>query len=328
MVNGNVIVHTAQLSRLGLPKQVLKEGSQVLVRIIADKGGGKYEGSVAGARVTINSKQTLTQGSTFTATISSKNGQILLTPNLNNQNNINQSEFQLAVLQNEQLTSLLQNLGLPADSLSYHLLQQMKQLEMKLDPNLMEKLYKLAVKSGGKEKRAAELLMILAKKGLDYSEEEIKALLAQLEWENASDYNQDAEESNQNRFRLLNKLNEIKTSWQFLPYQITEEEKCLAAGTLGILCDENDRLQLLNIECNWLSTGHKYLFCLEYTGGRCTNILMNCGGSPKHDEAIARKLDSLLAAYGKNLTIEVVPAELIEGTACGIEDFYSFGGQV
>ena len=46
----------------------------------------------------------------------------------------------------------------------------------------MEKLYKLAVKSGGKEKRAAELLMILAKKGLDYSEEEIKALLAQLEW--------------------------------------------------------------------------------------------------------------------------------------------------
>ena len=55
MVHGGISVYTGQLSRLGIPRQTLKEGSQVLVRIISDKGGGKYEGSVAGARVTITS---------------------------------------------------------------------------------------------------------------------------------------------------------------------------------------------------------------------------------------------------------------------------------
>ena len=48
MVHGGISLYTGQLSRLGIPKQTLKDGSQVLVRIIADKGGGRYEGSVAG----------------------------------------------------------------------------------------------------------------------------------------------------------------------------------------------------------------------------------------------------------------------------------------
>ncbi len=327
-MNAGFVVNTSQLSRTSISSHHIKDGGQVLVRIILDKGGGKYEGSVAGARVTINSKQPLTPGSTFTATITSKNGQILLTPNLNNQNNISQTDFQLSVLQNEQLASLIQNLGLPADSLSFHLLQQMKQLEMKLDPGLLEKFYKLAVKMGGKEKRASELMMILAKKGFDFSEEELLALIGELDWEEGTDQNQAQDNSHQKKYRLLNKINSVKTSWQLLPYQITQDEKSLATGSLGILCDENDRLELVNVECSWLSSGHRYLFSLVYEGGKCSQILMNCGGSFEHDQAIAHKLDALLTAGGKNLMIEVVPAQLIEGTSCGTEDFYSFGGEV
>ena len=185
-MNAGVIVQTGQLSRLGVAPKGLQNGSQVLVRIIADKGGGKYEGSVAGARVTITSKQPLAAGTSFTASISSKNGQIFLTPNTI-ETNIAQQTFELSVIQNEQLASLLQNLGLNADDLSYHLMQQLKQLGMKMDSTLLSKIYNISVKFKGKEKRAAELISILAKKGIDFSEDELLSLLQELGEEPDSD---------------------------------------------------------------------------------------------------------------------------------------------
>ena len=127
MVHGGISVYTGQLSRLGLPQKVLRDGSQVLVRIISDKGGGKYEGSVAGARVTLSSQSKLAPGSAFPATISTKNGQIIVTPNSAMQGSAGAAELNLSLLQNTQLLSFMQNLGVSPDNLSLHLLQQMKQ---------------------------------------------------------------------------------------------------------------------------------------------------------------------------------------------------------
>ena len=55
---------------------------------------------------------------------------------------------------------------------------------------------------------------------------------------------------------------------------------------------------------------------------------MNCDASPEQNEKIAHKLDSVFSSLGKQITIELVPSDLIEGTACEIQDFYSIGGLV
>ena len=329
MVNSNVIVHTSQLSRMGSPQRVLKDGSQVLVRIIADRGGGRYEGSVAGARITINSRTPLKPGSTFTATISSRDGQIILTPRVANEQNAVAQNFELSVLNDQNLAAFIKSLNLPSDELTFHLLQQMKQLQMKLDTGLLSKLHNLSLKFNGKEKRAAQLMMILAKKGLDFSEEELLSLLAELDWEDQRENGQNENtDQNQNKYKLLNKANSIKQSWQLLPYEILEGQTPLARGSLGIFFDDNSKLRLVNIECNWLSNAHRYLFSLEYENGNCKSLGLNVADSKELTERIANLLDKKLLASGINLLIHPEPAELLEGTACAGEDFYVFGGQV
>lgn len=323
MVHGGISLYTGQLSRLGIPKQTLRDGSQVLVRIIADKGGGRYEGSVAGARVSITSKQPLATGTTFIASISSKNGQILLTPNFG-ENNIAQQTFELAVMQNEQLAAFIQSFGLHADEAGFHLMQQFKQLGMKMDSALLSKIYNLSVKFKGKEKRAAELLSILTKKGIDFSEEDLLALLEELD--SNPDEQKDNQKSDSQQYKLLNKINSIKNTWQLLPYEILSAMGPLAEGSLGFFIDEAANLKLLNLECKWLRNNHKYLFSLEYEKGLCRNIKMS-GEGPDLSK-LAALLDQRLLAMGKEICIELVDAELIEGTACGQEEFFAFGGEV
>ena len=322
-MNTGVIVQTSQLSRMGVAPKGLQNGSQVLVRIIADKGGGKYEGSVAGARITINSRTALTAGTSFKATISTQNGQVLLYP-MNESGEIAQNAvFTMEAAQTEQLAAMLQSLGLNADDLSYHLMQQLKQLGMKMDSSLLSKIYNLSVKFKGKEKRAAELIAILAKKGIDFSEEELLSLLQELGGEDPAEDNQ---KSQNDEYKLLNKINSIKNTWQMLPYEIVSNMGALAKGSLGFFVDETSSLKLLNLECNWLGNNHKYLFSLEYEKGLCSNIKMS--GQGVDVSKLADILDKRLIASGKQITIEIVEPELIEGTACSQEEFYVFGGEV
>ena len=323
-MNTGFVLNTSQISRTSISGHQLKDGSQVLVRIISDLGGGKYEGSVAGARITINSRTALTPGTSFKATISTQNGQVLLYP-LNESGEIAQNAvFTMEAAQTEQLAAMLQSLGLNADDLSYHLMQQLKQLGMKMDSALLSKIYNLSVKFKGKEKRAAELISILTKKGIDFSEDELLALLQELGEEPDSD---DLNNKSQNpQYKLLNKINSIKNTWQMLPYEIVSNLAPLAKGNLGFFVDETSQLSLLNLSCSWLSNNHKYLFSLEYNKGLCQNIKMS--GEGIDVSKLADILDQRLIANGKNIGIEIVEPELIEGTACGQEEFYVFGGEI
>ena len=324
-MNAGFVVHTSQLSRTSISRHQIKDGSQVLVRIISDKGGGKYEGSVAGARITLNSKAPMTPGTSFKATISTQNGQVLLFP-LNESGEIAENAFfTMEAVQNEQLASLLQSLGLNADDLSYHLMQQLKQLNMKLAPDLLSKIYNLSIKFKGKEKRAAELIAILAKKGIDFSEEELILLLQELGNEQNDEQN-DSQNNRQQEYALLNKINSIKNTWQLLPYEIVSNISTLAKGNLSFFVDESAALKLLNVDCNWLSNNHRYLFSLEYEKGLCRNIKMS--GEGIELSRIANILDQRLAASGKEINIELVDPELIEGTACAQEEFFAFGGEI
>ena len=328
MVHGGISVYTGQLSRLGLPQKILRDGSQVLVRIISDKGGGKYEGSVAGARVTLSSQIKLIPGSTFPAIISTKNGQIFLQQNITAQGSDGTSELKFSLLQNAQLMSFIQNLGLPPDNLSFHLLQQMKQLEMKFETELLNKFHKLALKFNGKEKRAAELMMILAKKGLNFSEDELLSLIEELGWDDDSSSKDSQNYHQKKEYQQINRFNSIKKSWQFLPYELTQNQLAVAHGNIGLLFDENNSLQFFKLECKWHSSGHRYLVGLEYKSGSCKKILMNCDASHEQNKRLAHKLETMVASIGQNVKIELVPFELIEGTACQTQVLYSFGGLV
>ena len=120
--SGAVSIQSARLSQIGVNRQVLKEGSSVLVRVIADRGGGKYEGSVAGVRVQLTSSKPLQAGDSFAATISVKKGLIVVTPKdisgMAGLQGAGEIALQFNEVSQSQLFSLLESLGLPADNLS------------------------------------------------------------------------------------------------------------------------------------------------------------------------------------------------------------------
>ena len=111
-----------------------------------------------------------------------------------------------------------------------------------------------------------------------------------------------------------------------LPYEIVSNLGALAKGSLSFYVDETTQLKLLNVDCTWLSNNHKYLFSLEYERGLCRNIKMSGNGIDV--SKLADILDNRLISSGKQITLEIVEPELIEGTACGTEEFFVFGGEV
>ena len=111
-----------------------------------------------------------------------------------------------------------------------------------------------------------------------------------------------------------------------LPYEIVSNLGPLAKGSLSFFVDETTQLKFLNLDCTWLGNNHNYLFSLEYEKGICQNIKMSGNGIDL--SRFADIIDKRLIACGKQINIEIVEPELIEGTACGQEEFFVFGGQV
>lgn len=193
---------TQNVSNLSNVK-ILNEGSSVLVRVIADKGGNRYEGSVAGVRVNLTSTNPLKPGDKFVATVSSRNGVIQLVPDgekLNTLADIKGTQIislvsmetgeLLQAVDNPALSAYLKMMGLPDNNLSLHIFQQMKQLGLKFNPALLKRMYNISLKYKGKEKRAAELLMELLQKNIDLDEDALEALLLQYDGLNYQDQNQ------------------------------------------------------------------------------------------------------------------------------------------
>ena len=322
-------------------QKILQEGSQVLVRITGDRGNGKYEGTVAGAKILLNAKgmggaeTKLSVGSSFVATVSLEKGQVQIIPK--NLPVLSGSENKLTMeLANQQaIFSFLESIGLPAEELSFHLLQQFKQLSMKLDSSLLQRIRNAAVKFKGKEKSASELLSLLVRKGINGSEEELLELLAELDGDFGEQSGKQSGEHSGNHsgssFSIMNKINSTQGTWYFFPYEIIKKSKDLITGTgsIRMLMDDSDRIKLLNLLCNY--DGKKYLFSLLYENGSLDKIKMNV--SPWQEEDIQnkpKKLESYISRLSKNKPIEVLwcDSEEIEGSACASEDFFMVDGEV
>lgn len=330
MQTGGVFVQTNQISQLtGRASQILKDGSQVLVRVIGEKGNGQYEGSVAGVRVNIQSAKALVPGQTFLASISAKNGTVFITPKETTL--FSQSGVQINALQNEQIVAILSQLGLPQDKISEHLFHQFKQLGLKMDSQLMNKIRGLSLKFGGNQKKVAELLSILKEKGIEATSVELSELLTEL----------DLDERNENKqFRMINRVNEKKGKWYLLPFEISQENSVLGVGNIRIMLENEHLLKYVNIEC--LYNSQQYLFSLQFENKQLKIIRFNVSENVndksenssdfnhKKNEYIKKlnaKINDILKDE-KNIKIEWVSSDLIEGTSCGLETYESVGGSV
>ena len=307
--------------------KVLKEGSSVLVRVIASKGNGKYTGSVAGVRVNLSSSKPLLPGSAFVGNISSKNGVLSVIPK--EISSLNQADIKIDVMENREILSLLQNLGLPGDSLSLNLFQMMKQMEMKIDQNLIGKLYKHALRFSGKEKSAGEILALLVKKGISADDESIKELISFLGDDFGQSDQPDLYQLGDKGKNLLNKINSLKDSWIFFPFEIVkfDDKKVFGNGCIKILFDTSGKIKILNLNCNYCEK--KYLFNLNYEQNVCKKIRFYISSDDFSEvEKITKLLEEKLAKFGNNLEIEWADEESIEGFSCQTEELYTFDGSV
>lgn len=331
MHTGSVFIQSNQISQItGGNHQVLKEGSQVLVRVISDLGNGRYEGSVAGVRVNIQSGKTLSPGQTFLASVSAKDGTVYITPK--QLNLYSQSGVQVNVMQNEHIAVMLSQLGLPPDSVSEHLFLQFKQLGLKLEPSLMLKIRNLSLKFTGKQKSAVELAAILKEKGLEITEDDILELISELNLEERQNrQNSQQNPQDKNDFEMINKLNATKGKWFLLPFEITLETQVLGIGNIRLLFENETKLKYMNVEC--LYENKRFLFNLEFENKQCRKIRFNIdciktnSDITKAVHRLKEKLEGKTACVS-GVSIEWCEADIIEGTACNLETVSAVGGSV
>jgi len=351
-INAAQINNVRNITQQGNVK-VLQEGSSVRVVVIADKGNGKYQGSVAGVRVNITSKNPLNVGSSFVANVSSKNGIIQLTPQ-NNQ--INNFSAQVMVEHGqEQFNQYLSAFGLPQDSLSTSIMYQFKQLGMNFDSEVIRKIYTLAVRFKNKEKIAASLISILKEKGIETAETEIKKMIEELDFEQGEEtysqcqisqnhfededvYNQllffinnllNESQSENQKIGLLTISNHIKKSengngnWIFIPFEIvTATSQKIGNGNLKLLLNQSNVLNKILIEYFDEKASR---FLLDFESDKLKAVKMNIDQLPE------KEIDKKITELSKKLNgikVEWFMKEELENTAALSEEIYSVGGLV
>lgn len=373
-MNPSNITHIQTVSTNKIPAaKTIKDGSQVLVRVIADKGNGKYEGSIAGMRTIFSAKNSLPTGLSFVANITVKDGKILINPKdkidsvLQNKidvisfaGELSESENIFETIENQNLAQFISQFSLPPDKLSLHLLLQFKQMDMKLEPGVLNQIRNLAVKYAGKEKKVSELLALLVKKGVWLSEEEIDELLNELEINlEEKELNSETKSfSNKNEFSfqkiikdyfslvfsgvnqdkigiltVLNQFNQ-KTDenqnkkWIFLPFEIIEAKETKyeinGKGCFRLMLNQQKELNLMNVECNYKNSD--FIFLLEFDKNRIRKIKFNVRESEEEKEILIQKLKDLF--QNQSVNVEWQNRSAIEGTACETEEIFIFSGEV
>lgn len=298
------------------------------MRVLAEKGGGRYEGVVSGVRVSFSSARPLAPGSSFVATVQVNGSTIVLVPKDAGEIGIFNLDPGIKSADSNQLAALLQELGLSADGLSLSLLQISKQMEMKFDGAVLQKMRALAAKFGVKSKAAAEVAMLLAQKGILADEDALSQLIDLLENSGQDNPQEDLRRGKM----LLNQANIAEGSWFLLPFEIvrgaqTEDAQKIGGGTIRMLFARNRRLRLLNLFCRY--DGADYYFCLRFDGKKCTEIACNIqkNGDDFDKSRFMSRLEEKVLACEPGAEIRWAEKEEIEGCASATEEILTFGGQ-
>ena len=332
----------SQISQPGSAQKIILDGSSVLVRILKDAGGGKYEASVAGNRLVLSSKTPLKSGTVFVGKLSVQDGKITISRN-GIQATLTSSDIKTSTflesgnifdkILSPELSGLLEALNLPGDNLSFHMLLQHKQLSLKLDASTMKKIRQLSEKTSD-PKGTAEKLVSLAQKGFDINSQKINTLLQTLE----NSYEKDNTDEKQDDFLKLHnskgfgKKHQNENSWVYIPFEIEKisENEIVGDGIVKLLLSAEERQLLkLNLEINYEKKSYRFLINMDRKKISSVKYsIKNEDGNSSENETITQELKEKLETGEKQIDIEFVPYDALSGTASSLEDFSLAGGFV
>ena len=325
-MNTASINQTLPLNKISSSK-VLSQGDSVFVRVTADKGQGKYEAMLSGAKITLNSKRPLQVGSSFPAKVNINNGKLEIIISLNKENLL---QTALTSLPNKEIAGLLSASGLPQNNLSLNLIKQMYQLELKMDSFSLKKFYNLALKFKGKEKSALQLLMILYKKKMEVGEDELQELLSYLDgsFEAESDRGGNGQRGGEEAFELLKRNNSIKHGWLFYPFELInyKSRELYGKGCIKIFLNSAEKIEKLNFNCNY--RGKEYYFYINYKNSRMEKVNFYIENEASSVSELEKKISSLFTRAGKNVEVSCCQKDMFEVSGSDFEELYTFSGEV
>ena len=306
---------------------MLSQGDSVFVRVTADKGQGKYEAMLSGAKITLNSQMPLQVGSSFPAKVNINNGKLEIIISLNKENLL---QTALTSIPNKEIAGLLSASGLSQNNLSLNLIKQMYQLELKMDSFSLKKFYNLALKFKGKEKSALQLLMILYKKKMEVGEDELLELLSYLDgsFEAESDRSGNGQAGGKEAFELLKRNNSIKQGWLFYPFELInyKSRELYGKGCIKIFLNSAEKIEKLNFNCNY--RGKEYYFYINYKNSRMEKVNFYIENEASSVSELEKKISSLFTRAGKNVEVSCCQKDMFEVSGSDFEELYTFSGEV
>ncbi|MCR5285263.1 MAG: hypothetical protein K6D95_06675 [Treponema sp.] len=325
-MNTASINQTLPLNKISSSK-VLSQGDSVFVRVTADKGQGKYEAMLSGAKITLNSKRPLQVGSSFPAKININKGKLEIIISLNKENLLQRA---LTSLPNKEIAGLLSASGLPQNNLSLNIIKQMYQLELKMDSFSLKKFYNLALKFKGKEKSALQLLMIFYKKKMEVGEDELLELLSYLDgsFEAESDRGGNGQNGGKEAYELLKRNNSIQQGWLFYPFELInyKSRELYGKGCIKIFLNSAEKIEKLNFNCNYRDK--EYYFYIKYKNSRMEKVNFYIENEVSSVSELEKKISSLFTKAGKNVEVSWCQKDMFEVSGSDFEELYTFSGEV
>lgn len=235
MNTNSVVIHSAALSNVS-NSQTIREGSSVYVKVLNQVGQNSYTASFAGARFIVKSNNPLQINSSFVATVKLQNGQVLLVPKSDNieivksfgDNFVNDK-----IIQDSAMNSYLTQLGLVPDGLSFLMLQTVKNLGMKFNLQVMNKVRNIAMKFPGREKEVTEIALSLEQKGIAITESAIANILFAGGNSDFQDKNNSSQSQNKQQSNILSN-NIVETFKSFFQKILNGENISIKSNELTI----------------------------------------------------------------------------------------------
>ena len=184
----------------------IREGDVVSVHIISQTGQNSYIASFAGGRFSVTSERPLVQGAVFSASVSIKDGTLVLSPLIADAPFSNEhlvTTFSTALnpdgtLSDAELVRYFTSLNLPPDYITVSLFAAMQQLGMKFDERIFNDARRIALSFPRREKEAAEAALLLEQKGIRMEKTSVAAIVGENE-KSDKDSESDADSQNGGR---------------------------------------------------------------------------------------------------------------------------------
>ena len=167
----------------------IREGDVVSVRILSQTGQNSYIASFAGGRFSVTSERPLVQGAVFSASVSIKDGTLVLSPLIADVSFSNEhfiTTFSTALnpdgtISDAELVRYFTLLNLPPDYITLSLFTAMQQLGMKFDEKIFTDARRIALSFPGREKEAAQAALLLEQKGIAMEKDAVAAIVGENE---------------------------------------------------------------------------------------------------------------------------------------------------